>query len=61
MQASGRVQRKHPDKNVPLIVDVVDTFSVFERLRWKRWSYYRNEKFVCQSFGISNADAEWYA
>lgn len=61
VQASGRVQRKHPDKNVPLIVDVVDTFSVFERLRWKRWSYYRNEKFVCQTFGISNADAEWYA
>jgi superfamily II DNA or RNA helicase len=61
VQASGRVQRKHPDKGVPLIVDVVDTFSVFERLRWKRWNYYRREKFQCQTFGIANADAEWYA
>ena len=31
-----------PEKCVPLIVDV-DTFSVFEALRWKRWNFYRKE------------------
>ena len=38
MQASGRVQRKHSEKHVPLIIDVVDSFSIFEMLRWKRCS-----------------------
>ena len=60
VQASGRVQRKHSEKRVPLIVDIVDTFSVFEALRWKRWNFYRKEKFNCQTFGIGNTDAEWF-
>lgn len=60
VQASGRVQRKHPEKKVPLIVDIVDTYSVFERLRWKRWNFYRNESFKCQTFGATNPDAPWF-
>lgn len=60
IQASGRVQRKHPEKKTPLIIDIVDTFSVFEQLRWKRWSFYRNEKFKCQTYDSSNEDVEWY-
>lgn len=60
VQASGRVQRKHPEKATPLIVDIVDTFSVFEALRWKRWNFYRNEKFNCQTFDVSNDDVEWF-
>ena len=60
VQASGRVQRKHPDKRTPLIVDVVDTFSVFEALRWKRWNFYRKEEFNCQTCSASNADAPWF-
>ena len=60
IQASGRIQRKHPSKRVPLIVDVVDTFSVFEALRWKRWQFYRHEKFACQTFDITKSDASWF-
>lgn len=60
VQASGRVQRKHPEKKTPLIVDFVDTFSVFEALRWKRWQFYRQEKFMCQTFNSTNRDASWY-
>ena len=60
VQASGRIQRKHPEKRIPLIVDVVDTFSVFEALRWKRWNFYRREHFNCQTFGAANSDAPWF-
>lgn len=61
VQASGRVQRKHPEKQTPLIVDVVDTFSVFEALRWKRWNFYRKEEFNCQTYNASQLDAPWFA
>lgn len=60
VQASGRVQRKHGEKCVPLIVDIVDTFSVFEALRWKRWNFYRKEQFNCQTYAINNDDAAWF-
>lgn len=61
VQASGRVQRKHAEKRVPLIVDIVDTFSVFEALRWKRWNFYRKEQFNCQAFAIERDDVSWFA
>lgn len=59
IQASGRVQRKHPDKKVPLIIDVIDTFSIFEQLRWKRWKFYRKEGFCCQVYD-SNEEGAWF-
>lgn len=59
VQASGRIQRKHPNKHTPLIIDIVDSFSVFEALRWKRWNFYRREQFVCQTYQIT-AQADWY-
>jgi len=60
VQASGRVQRKHADKNTPLIIDVVDTYSVFEQLRWKRWAFYRREGFACQTYDASVKSESWY-
>lgn len=60
VQASGRIQRKHPEKRIPLIVDIVDTFSVFEALRWKRWNFYRKEQFNCQTFDITKDDSPWF-
>ena len=60
IQASGRVQRKHAHKHVPLIIDVVDSFSIFEALRWKRWNFYRKEQFVCQTYPIASNDANWF-
>lgn len=60
IQSSGRIQRKHAQKKIPLIIDIVDTFSVFEQLRWKRWSFYRTEKFACQTYACLNEEADWY-
>jgi superfamily II DNA or RNA helicase len=60
IQASGRIQRKYNDKEIPLIVDVVDTYSVFEQLRWKRWKFYRKESFTCQTYDSGNTEAPWY-
>ena len=59
VQASGRVQRKHPEKNIPLIVDVVDPFSIFEKLKWKRHSFYKKQGFTCQTYAIDR-DAPWF-
>tara|TARA_B100000475_G_scaffold198574_1_gene179355 strand:- start:4185 stop:5453 length:1269 start_codon:yes stop_codon:yes gene_type:complete len=59
VQASGRVQRKHPEKKTPLIIDVIDTFSVFEQLRWKRWAFYRKENFTCQTYDATD-EVQWF-
>ena len=40
-QVVGRVQRPYPNKKVPNVVDVVDSWSMFEQLRWKRSKYYK--------------------
>jgi predicted helicase len=60
VQASGRVQRKHPDKGVPLIIDIVDTFSIFEQLRWKRFAFYKAESFQCQTLNVQDPNAQWF-
>tara|TARA_B110000008_G_scaffold87904_1_gene89944 strand:+ start:7717 stop:9174 length:1458 start_codon:yes stop_codon:yes gene_type:complete len=60
VQAGGRVQRKHAEKKVPLIIDVVDTYSVFEQLRWKRWKFYKKEGFNCQSYETNNENTPWF-
>ena len=60
VQASGRVQRKHPNKKTPLIIDIIDTFSVFEQLRWKRWRFYRKEGFKCQTYSFGTSSTPWY-
>lgn len=60
VQAVGRVQRRHPDKHTPLVFDVVDTFSVFEQLRWKRWRAYREQGFQCQTYDYGDASPPWY-
>tara|TARA_B110000046_G_scaffold70199_1_gene78176 strand:- start:411 stop:1265 length:855 start_codon:yes stop_codon:yes gene_type:complete len=45
VQAIGRIQRQHPEKQVPLVIDVVDTYSIFNLLRWKRWKSYKTGQF----------------
>ena len=60
VQASGRIQRKHSEKKIPLIIDVVDTYSVFEKLRWKRWGFYRKEGFMCQTYDSNSEDGKWF-
>jgi superfamily II DNA or RNA helicase len=44
-QAVGRCERSKPGKLVPLVLDVVDTFSAFEGMAWKRHAFYRSRAF----------------
>ena len=53
-QAIGRIQRKHPNKKIPLVLDIIDTFSIFENMRWKRHSFYKSQKLHCQTFNIDD-------
>lgn len=44
-QVIGRILRKHPEKKTPLVIDIVDSFSVFECMRWKRRQYYASQAY----------------
>ena len=59
VQASGRVQRKHPEKNTPLIIDIVDTYSVFEQLD-ETMGILSTRRFSCQTYDMSAENAIWY-
>jgi superfamily II DNA or RNA helicase len=44
-QVVGRCERTHEGKLVPEIIDIVDTFSVFEAMSWKRHHFYKSRGF----------------
>lgn len=44
-QVVGRCERTHEGKLVPLILDITDTFSVFEAMSWKRHKFYASRGF----------------
>jgi superfamily II DNA or RNA helicase len=44
-QVVGRCERTHEGKLVPLILDITDTFSVFEAMSWKRMHFYKSRGF----------------
>ena len=44
-QAVGRVQREHPDKPRPVVVDLWDDFSVFDGFHHKRCRFYASGGF----------------
>lgn len=48
-QAVGRIQRSHEGKQIPLVLDIVDNFSVFANQRWARWKVYTEQGFECQT------------
>lgn len=53
VQSVGRILRETPDKrrHIPIIVDVIDDFSLFQRQGAKRVKYYRAQKYVmCGTF-----------
>lgn len=52
-QVVGRCERTHEGKLIPEVVDVVDTFSVFEPMSWKRHRFYKS-----RGFKIARVDAE---
>lgn len=50
-QSVGRIlrQKESERKNIPLIIDIVDVFSVFERQGKKRAAYYKKLKYKMES------------
>jgi superfamily II DNA or RNA helicase len=48
-QSVGRVLRQHTDKQRPLILDFVDTFSVFDSQGDKRERYFKSLKCNIQT------------
>lgn len=44
-QVVGRCERTHEGKLIPEVIDLVDTFSVFEAMGWKRHSFYKSRGF----------------
>ena len=47
VQSVGRILREEPDKrrHVPLVIDIIDDFSVFQRQGAKRIKYYKTQKY----------------
>jgi superfamily II DNA or RNA helicase len=47
IQSCGRILREEASKRryVPLIVDIIDQFSIFERQGKKRLTYYKSQKY----------------
>ena len=52
-QAVGRVLRPYPDKPVPLVLDVVDPYSVFFGMARKRARLYAAEGYVVQTVAVA--------
>lgn len=48
-QTIGRVLRQHPEKQRPLILDFIDTFSVFEDQGKKRKAYFEKLRYNVQT------------
>ena len=44
-QTVGRILRKHPKKQTPLVIDIKDPFSLFGCMGWKRHNYYRSQSY----------------
>lgn len=58
-QSLGRILREHTDKKTPLVIDVKDPFSLFEPMSWKRFAYYKKQKYcVCSRLDEEEGDKE---
>jgi superfamily II DNA or RNA helicase len=54
IQCVGRIQRtpQHLRKHVPLVLDIVDNFSLFQRQAKKRYAYYKSCDYITQGDDI---------
>jgi superfamily II DNA or RNA helicase len=62
-QATGRILRPNANKKVPLVIDVVDPFSLFAHMSRKRLRYYRSRSYVIQDGVVADwvvGDARWF-
>ena len=53
-QAVGRVQRPCPEKRPPLIIDIHDTFSIFDGFFTKRKRFYDRQGFGLRTVRMTN-------
>ena len=60
IQAIGRIQRPCETKKTPLVLDVVDSHSIFGKLKDKRMNIYRQNNYNCQTFNYENKTEEWF-
>ena len=63
-QATGRILRPNEDKKVPLVIDVVDPFSLFAHMSQKRLKYYRSRSYVIQDGPVAEwdvGDSRWFS
>lgn len=51
-QTVGRIERESPGKDIPLVLDLVDNFSLFPNMYWKRQKFY-----VSRGFSIENKNS----
>ena len=49
-QTIGRVERSHPGKQVPWVLDLTDAFSMFPAMHYKRKSFYKSRGFSYRSY-----------
>lgn len=48
-QTIGRIERHKEGKQVPVVFDLVDDFSLFPNMHRKRMSFYKSRGFACTS------------
>ena len=48
-QSVGRIERTRAGKAVPLVLDIVDTWSIYARMRYKRRAFYTSRGFSLSS------------
>jgi superfamily II DNA or RNA helicase len=44
-QVVGRCERTHEGKLIPLVIDIIDPFSIFKAMSWKRKHFYSSRGF----------------
>jgi superfamily II DNA or RNA helicase len=46
-QIIGRCERVHEGKLTPIVYDIIDDFSIFESMSYKRQKFYKSRGFLC--------------
>jgi superfamily II DNA or RNA helicase len=57
-QSVGRIERTKDGKLTPLVLDLVDTWSIYARMRYKRRAFYKSRGFTCETESGAAARAE---
>tara|TARA_Y100000748_G_scaffold239604_2_gene203755 strand:- start:448 stop:1809 length:1362 start_codon:yes stop_codon:yes gene_type:complete len=55
-QAVGRIQRPWAGKKSPVVEDVVDPYSIFAALSWKRRRFFQKQGYECTSLPLAEVD-----